>query len=539
MKIKSILFIATLLCGTNIQQNAFAVSAVASNLTTPTNVPAEIQKIMDQPMYQGSRWGMLVVDVDSGKPVYELNADELFYPASVTKIFTAASALKYLGPNYKDYSHVYTNGKIDANGTLRGDLFLVLAPDIFMHNYYPHNGGMTYTLLTDHITNKKVIETSNPLASLQDLANQIAQKGIKQIEGDIIIDDRVFSGQTKSTAIDYEGASSISINDNAIDFIITPADKIGQPAHLTFMPKNAFYKIKANITTVPSSKTTSINIEDTKGNNTIEISGQISINEKPLIKSYDVKNPKAFAQALFAEALQNAKIKINNQNRASTIPTNKLPQKNDYQKGFMPIATLASFPLHEDVKIILKVSHNEGANSLLLKMAAKANKKTVIDAIALENAILNKLNLDTSHISINDGSGGLIGNLISPRAIVSLLLNIKKDAIFPFFYDALPILGIDGTLSDAINPDSPARGKVFAKTGTALLGSMLHNKSTFLDAKALAGYIKIDNKVKLAFAIVVNNAVYARMPNEMLLLKKVTSDFGKIAELIYLNNLPQ
>src|SRR5689334_2052888 len=57
----------------------------------------KIDALISVPEYKGGRWGILVVDAESGQPVYERNADMLFAPASVTKLYSCAAALIALG----------------------------------------------------------------------------------------------------------------------------------------------------------------------------------------------------------------------------------------------------------------------------------------------------------------------------------------------------------------------------------------------------------------------------------------------------------
>src|SRR5260221_12407690 len=62
---------------------------------------AEFEKVIDAPRYLQASWGILVVDLDSGKSLYERNADRLFAPASVTKLFSVATALDAFGKDYR------------------------------------------------------------------------------------------------------------------------------------------------------------------------------------------------------------------------------------------------------------------------------------------------------------------------------------------------------------------------------------------------------------------------------------------------------
>ena len=48
----------------------------------------KLRTIIDRPDYKGARWGILVVDAATGKTVFEHNAEQLFAPASVTKLYS-------------------------------------------------------------------------------------------------------------------------------------------------------------------------------------------------------------------------------------------------------------------------------------------------------------------------------------------------------------------------------------------------------------------------------------------------------------------
>jgi D-alanyl-D-alanine carboxypeptidase/D-alanyl-D-alanine-endopeptidase (penicillin-binding protein 4) len=59
-------------------------------------------------------------------------------------------------------------------------------------------------------------------------------------------------------------------------------------------------------------------------------------------------------------------------------------------------------------------------------------------------------------------------------------------------------MGRDGTIAHVL-PDSPAAGRVFAKTGTAGMGTTLH--------KALAGYLMLPDGRLVVFAQFMNQTV--------------------------------
>ncbi len=108
---------------------------------------------------------------------------------------------------------------------------------------------------------------------------------------------------------------------------------------------------------------------------------------------------------------------------------------------------------------------------------------------------------------------------------------MHKSPHFAYLHNALPILGVDGSLTHFAAPDNAARGKVFAKTGTLIFGNLLNDRLVML-AKGLAGYITTAKGRQLAFALYVNNTPMETIDD----LGRIGSDQGRICEVIYLNN---
>ena len=71
----------------------------------------------------------LAVDLDSGEAIYGLRAGTARMPASVEKLYTAATALERFGANGRLATQVYAEAPPDAEGVVDGDLFLRGAGD--------------------------------------------------------------------------------------------------------------------------------------------------------------------------------------------------------------------------------------------------------------------------------------------------------------------------------------------------------------------------------------------------------------------------
>jgi D-alanyl-D-alanine carboxypeptidase/D-alanyl-D-alanine-endopeptidase (penicillin-binding protein 4) len=79
-----------------------------------------------------------------------------------------------------------------------------------------------------------------------------------------------------------------------------------------------------------------------------------------------------------------------------------------------------------------------------------------------------------------------------------MLSAMAASDVAPFYQSALPLLGVDGSLAHT-GMDLPARGHVYAKTGTTI-------ERGALKAQNLAGYIDARSGRQLAFAVFLNDA---------------------------------
>ena len=145
----------------------------------------------------------------------------------------------------------------------------------------------------------------------------------------------------------------------------------------------------------------------------------------------------------------------------------------------------------------------------------------------LERAFLVKAGLDAGSASQGDGAGAHAH--FTPDFMVSYLAYIAKQKYYPAYFDALPVLGKDGTLFN-IQTASPAAGKVHAKTGTFGDDDLL-NQSTMVSAKGLAGYFTRPDGHHVAFAVYINNVT---VKGDSAVTKIVGQAVGEIAAAGYL-----
>jgi len=225
--------------------------------------------------------------------------------------------------------------------------------------------------------------------------------------------------------------------------------------------------------------------------------GGMPLGSKPLLRTYRVPEPSAFAAAVFTEALRKEGIKVG---MASSPITAKPAQP------YLPEAQLAehiSAPFSEEAKVTLKVSQNLHASMMpYLVGAVVGHAKEDMDQAAfdLERGFLEKAGLDVTAAAQSDGAGGAA--LFTPDFMVRFLVYLTKQVFFPAYFAALPVLGKDGTLWD-IQVNSAAAGHVMAKTGTYGSYNAL-GKNLMVDGKGLAGYVKTKDGRTLAIAVYAN-----------------------------------
>lgn len=475
----------------------------ASTAAGAEGLEAKVEAVLKTPGYQNAQWGLLVVESATGKVVYERNADRMFAPASVTKLFSTAAALVDLGPDYLFRTPVVRRGNVDNEGILQGDLILVASGDLAL-------GGRTgpdNTLLfedNDHIyadgANKATLVPLDPLGGLEELTRGVVASGIKSIAGDVLIDDRLFE-DAESTGSGPTRVTPIVVNDNLVDVLVAPGAKAGEPASVTLVPNTSYVAADAQVQTVAEGGRAVVTVRRV-GPRSFSVRGRVPVGHKPVVRIFEVDEPASFARALFIETLRKRGVRVGASPLGHDDPA-RLPSQAEVA-ALPRVVTYTSPPFREYAKVILKVSHNLHASTLPLLIAAHHGETTEAQGLRRQGRILKELGVDVSTIAFGGGAGGARADLVTPRATVSLLRAMATRPDYPSYEAALPVLGRDGTLAKAVDPDSPARGHARGKTGTYWLDNPLTGKSV-LTSKALAGAIDAADGRSLTFAFFLNN----------------------------------
>ena len=499
----------------------FSFSTLATSADHTQHLPDAVKNIMRQARYNTANWSIYVKDLATQEVPYRQNTTGMFIPASVCKLFSVAALLQTFGDDYTFQTPVYLLGKMDADGVLNGDLVLVAKGDLTLGGRHLTNNTIAYTDV-DHIDANHVpgatLTTPDPLAGIKSLAKQIHAQGIKAIKGNILIDTRLFDIVKKRENV----ISPIMINDNLIDIEVTPAE-LDKTATLNWRPQLSSLRVINKVVTVPAGQESNLAISANEAGNEITVTGRIALDQKNIVNTFTIENPEHFAEVALLDALQHEGIQVKPTRTQVSLPDPKIYSQ------LKPVATITSEPMLEYAKLILKVSHNLGANLVPLLLASYHGQTSDAEGMRyIGKFITDTAHIDPAQITFGDAAGGN-DNYATPEAIMQLLTYDYKvpPAQFEKTIYTLPILGVDGSLA-SLAKQTPAKGHVYAKTGTGIIYNALQG-SLFLSSKSIAGYMLLNNHHWVAFSIIVNGSVVKDIAEVL----AVNDDIAKITSEIY------
>ena len=516
-----------------------SVAGTSTPATQPSpaasGVPADIARIFDKPVYKNAIWGLRVLD---GKNVLiDLKPNRQFLIGSVRKIFSVGELLNAVGPNHTYDTPVYRDGTI-SGGVLHGNLIVVASGDLTMGGRTNPDGTIAISDWDHNEANSlgnAVLTKPNPLAGYETLARAVKSAGIDRITGDVVIDDRLWVPFTFRDDFDVK---PIFVNDDLVDLSIVP----GSPAAVTHRPTSAALSIDDRLRTgAPGSKNTlkiANELPQCMGapNCTSTLEGSLPSDFVPpltgepiLVQTVRVVQPSNYARTVFVEALAKAGVAT----AAPAVEQNPvalLPAKGSYRSS-AKVAQLTGLPYGEDAKLVLKISYNIGADSSLVLFGLTRNVDNITSALGVESDVLaSRYGIPSNEYHFVDGSGG--GETTASNvAVTHMLDDLKVGTAAKPLFDALPILGIDGSLAFVKNFQSDptlkgATGNVRAKTGTYVGPS---GNGIVLKAQALGGYVISRSGRHLTFELVVNDVPIESIED----ITKVFQDQGTISAMLW------
>lgn len=457
---------------------------VASAAEATNSLQARLSAHLAQSRFASALWGVKVISLDTGGTLFEHNAEKLMKPASNAKLYTGALALDRLGPDFRIKTSLYASARPAKSGTLTGDLIVYGRGDpSFAARFYDGD----YTKLLDPLVD--ALETA----------------GVKRIKGNLVGDESYFrgpplgSGWTWDDLQYYYGAevSALTIQDNVIDLIFTPGDRLGDPCRSTTAPLTDFVVLFNRTETVPLNGKREISFYRPLGENLVYVSGTLPLGRSNRVDAVAVHDPARWFLALFKEALTKHGIKVSGKLRTVNWLDRDLTP---LDSSLIELGSVQSRPLSEIVTKMMKPSQNLYAQLLLLQVAANStcatnaprNQTSEEIGLAELQDFLATAGIKKGEVLLEEGSGLSRGTLLTPNATVELLKFMSRHRYADMFRDALPIAGVDGTLRNRMN-GTKAEGNVRAKTGTIRY------------VNTLSGYVTSAGGERLAFSVMLNH----------------------------------
>lgn len=471
-------------CRSNSTASPVATRPSAAPASRPLTLAEQLASILNRLDETGAKASVRILDPQTGKTIFEQDADKPVTPASNMKLTVTSAFLDYFGPQ----------ATFDTRLILVGDdLWLVGTGD-------PATG--------DAAIAKK--HGAAPLAAFDKWADELLAMGKTRLSGNLYYVDNAFEKQqvhptwAADDLVEWYAApvGGLNLNDNCIDGTVSPTQP-GKPGKIDIVPATTASIVVVNQTVTvaegqPAPPEARVNLAATKpatdsisivraaDQNSFTVTGTVVKGDS--LESKPITDPGAF----FADALR-----THLASRGITL-AGAIVRGDAVPEGTVTALTPATSKITDILWRINKNSQNlqaEGAAKLLGRAYAQKEQSTPsavgswANAEVAIRAFLNKHHIDDSAYKFADGSGLSRDNKVTTRLISDLLLTMYRHPHFTTFFESLTIGGVDGTIRNRFK-DHPYR--VFGKTG--YIGGV----------RSLSGYVKTDEDKWVIFSIIYN-----------------------------------
>ena len=474
------------------------VVQIRTSATTRTlaELQTRISQVLRKPEFAPAMIGIKVTSLETGRVLFEENANKLLRPASNMKLYTVAAGLDRLSPDFRFVTSVYGPAKPDGNGVVKGDLTIYGRGDPSIAARF--NSGDYFK-------------------GINDLATRIAAAGVKRVEGDLVADETYFTGAPYGSGWEWEdlqwyyGAevSALTINDNALDLFIRPGAQVGTPAVVTTGPPDPLLRIVNKVVTGARGTKRDLNAYRALGGDELEITGTIAVDDKGYSQGIGISHPALLFAYLLRASLSQRGVVVQGKTRtvdarpatAFVLHPPLSPPSGSNEPSRVEIASMQSAPFSVVAAQTLKPSQNLYTELILRTLGTvvppvvntpNIDRTSESDGLDVVKTFLREAGVNPSSLVLSDGSGLSRNDMITAEATIQLLTYMHRHRYASVFRDALPIAGVDGTLRTRFR-GTPAENNLRAKTGT------------LSSANSLSGYVRDAAGEDLAFSIMVNN----------------------------------
>jgi serine-type D-Ala-D-Ala carboxypeptidase/endopeptidase (penicillin-binding protein 4) len=439
------------------------------------DIEAAILAITRESLFKEAAIGIAILDIDSGHYLAVSHEHDPLNPASNAKLYTAACAL----------------------ATLHGD-----------HRYETTlSGRIKGTVVAGPLVLRGYGDPSLRSADLWELAQELKGRGIRKVEGDIVVDQRFFDEQTTPPAFDQQPhewasfrapVSAVSVNENTLTMTVRPTSA-GNPAIVTFDPPG-YVDADGTIQSVEGggADTVGLALAGSEKRMTAHVSGAIALDSRIARFTRRVEDPTLLAGYALKEILDEMKVDVTGDVKSGGAGDGESARsavRSALEKNFTVLATHKSAPLSSLLYELGKMSDNFYAETIFKTIGGErhGHPAHAADSTDVMMRWLGEVGASEPGVVIKNGSGLFDANRVTAAGTVRLLRAVWRDpAIREEYVAQLSIGGVDGTLRGRFKKETLRRA-VRAKTGT------------LDDAIALSGYVLgPPGKGPLAFSIFFN-----------------------------------
>jgi serine-type D-Ala-D-Ala carboxypeptidase/endopeptidase (penicillin-binding protein 4) len=446
------------------------VRTTAADGLDGTALAKRLDEVLDRhPTAKRTTVTLKVVDLESGRTIYDRGGDRLQVPASNLKIYTSACALDAFGPDHRFRTIVRADGPIE-NGVLHGNLRLI-------------GGG-------DAMLSSK---------DLKGLAERVIEElGVNEVQGEVVVDNsryalrRLGPGWMWDDEAEYYNMSvtPLMVDFNVATVKLTPdADRsvVAALVPTSSSPKLVCVDGASALGEAPAFRRPfSVPIEyrsDWKSKKDADV--RISVHE-----------PAPWASSLFTKMLTEAGVDFST---PKAVTSNGAEESGSFKELTHQGPTLA-----ETLKHFNHVSENAVGEVLLheIALARGVERPDWPDgAKVISDWLVEQAKLEPGSFRYVDGSGLSRYNLISADSSVRLLQYLKQSDDFEPFFQSLPTSEVkldEAALAGA--SDQSKTPRVSAKGGS------MSSVST------MSGYVRTLDGRLLAFSLLANGFIGSNEP---------------------------
>jgi len=392
------------------------LAAVLCVLATPLFAGidmAPFQAYVDS-VVPGSRYGLSIRSIKTGKEIANIRGDEKFTPASTLKTLTTATALHYLPLDYEPKTYVALNGSVQGRSFV-GSVNVRGEGD-------PNFSGRYY---------------ADPFYMLYAMADSIRSLGIDTLRGSIDLDTTYYKGPWKAehwrkNFYDaWYGAEigPLNFNDNCTMVRFKPGEKEGDTAKVEVVPDVGYVTVINTLTTVKGKKkkwTYALDPEKSE----ITLGGTIGVSVDSAQLVLPIRNPVGYFRAAFMYALKERGVAF--------VPDAKIPAGIEIKKF-----TYSAAPLLSILDEINQRSQNFHAETLFRNLGAQmAGDGSVEGGKTMERKFLAEMGLDSTAFEVWDGCGLSPKNKLMPSVETQLLAKMARHPKGEFYINSFAGPGV-------------------------------------------------------------------------------------------------